>query len=98
VAERSARRSPRDHPETALQLVGATIRALRQRRGLRQIDVATATGLRRTSISEIEQGKRNVTLRNLLHLATVLQVPPSQLLQPLDGRADLLPSGPAPPS
>jgi transcriptional regulator with XRE-family HTH domain len=91
VPGRNARRSPLDSPDPACQLLGATIRALRKHQRLRQADLATRAGLHRNYISQVEHGQRNVTFLNLLRLASALQVPPSQLLQPLDTRPDLAP-------
>jgi transcriptional regulator with XRE-family HTH domain len=75
---------------TALQLFGETVRAHRKARGLTQQELATKTGLNRSYIGGIERGGRNVSLQNVLRLAIALEIPPSQLLQPLDTRPDLL--------
>ena len=41
------------------------MRSLRQRRGMTQVELADYLGLRRTYISEMERGKRNVSLLTL---------------------------------
>ncbi|MGE3537378.1 MAG: helix-turn-helix domain-containing protein [Candidatus Tectimicrobiota bacterium] len=86
---RHARRPQPDSHDPACALLGATIRTLRRRQGLRQADLAVRTGLHRNYISQVEHGQRNVTFLNLLRFASALQVPPSFLLQPLDTRPDL---------
>ncbi len=74
--------------ETALQLLGATLRAFRQKRGLTQHQLATITVFKSTYISGIERGVRNVSMRNFFRLATALNVKPADLLRPLDRHLD----------
>jgi DNA-binding XRE family transcriptional regulator len=93
VTTRKRRRTPQDTPPTPLQLLGATIRQYRRQCGLTQEVLAAHTGLSLTYISEVERGRRNVSVLALLGIAAVLQVPVATLLQPLETRPELfLPS------
>lgn len=67
-----------------LQL-GARVRALRDERGLTQIDLALVSGMDRSQLAAIETGRRNVTLANLARLARALGVTLSQLFDGVDG-------------
>ncbi len=58
--------------------VGLVIRALRRRRGWRQVDLAVRAHLSQTTISAVERG----------HLDSVSLVNLRRILAPLDGRAD----------
>jgi len=93
VTTRTRRRTPQEPPSTPLQLLGATIRQYRRQRHLTQESLAAHTGLSLTYISEVERGRRNVSVLALLGIAAVLQVPVATLLQPLETRPELfLPS------
>lgn len=60
--------------------LGKNIRTLRGRTGLSQEAFADAAGLHRTYISDIERGRRNVTIEVLEKLAKALEVSPGSLL------------------
>lgn len=66
------------HPVAAA--FGARVRAARQDRKLSQEDLAAATGLHRTYIGTVEQGKRNPGLINIVRLAAALAVDPGELM------------------
>jgi len=66
-----------------LEFVGSRIRYLRQARNLSQEEFAFSCDLDRSYISDIERGKRNVSLLNLSVIANVLQIPLSKLFQGL---------------
>ncbi len=51
-------------------------------RGLTQEALAERAGLHRTYVGAIERGERNVSLRNILRLATALDVAPADLFPP----------------
>lgn len=84
MPSRQARHPLPASQEAALQLLGTTIRQHRTQRHLSQQALATVTGLDASYISEIEQGRRNVTVLSLLSIAKALNVPLSRLLAPLD--------------
>ena len=64
---------------------GQTIRRHRQGMGLSQEELAELSDLHRTYISDIERGDRNVSLLNIVRLATALRVGPDDLLHDLRG-------------
>lgn len=55
--------------------IGKVIKTYRVSRDLTQEQLATASGVSRVYISQIERGGRNVTLALLEKLANVLEVP-----------------------
>ena len=56
------------------QRVGLKIKALRSRKGLTQDQFAELTGLNRTHLYRLENGKQSVTLRTLKIVADALEV------------------------
>ena len=58
---------------------GASVLSLRKRRGMTQAELSQRVGLQRTYISELERGKRNVSLKNAERLADALGVSVSSL-------------------
>ncbi|MGB0100727.1 MAG: helix-turn-helix domain-containing protein [Nocardioides sp.] len=64
---------------------GARIRALRLERGLTLTELASAAGIGKGSLSELETGRRNPTLDTLYALAGPLGVPLAALLDFRDG-------------
>lgn len=63
------------------RLLGLTIAYYRKLRGLTQAELAEATNLRRTHISNIEapNGKTSISLNKLFDIAEVLEVPVKDL-------------------
>ena len=59
--------------------VGANLRRLRTERGYSQEAFADLLGYHRTYIGGVERGERNLTLRTVERLATVLDVDPLDL-------------------
>jgi transcriptional regulator with XRE-family HTH domain len=71
--------------------VAHNVRALREARGLTQTDVSDRMGaigrpLQPTGVLKVEQGTRRVDVDDLVALALVFDVPPVELLGPLDER------------
>lgn len=66
------------------QLVGANIRRLRLEQDLSQEQLAGEAGINRAYLSTVENGKRNVSIDNIIALANALVVDPRQLFRPLD--------------
>jgi transcriptional regulator with XRE-family HTH domain len=64
------------------RVVGLNLRRLRVAAGLSQDELAARTGLDRTYISGIENGRRNLTVIVLNDLAIQLGVDPRELLNP----------------
>jgi transcriptional regulator with XRE-family HTH domain len=67
--------------KTPQETLGATIRELRAGLGISQELLAERCGLHRTYVGGIERGERNVSLENIVRLATALKVAPSKLLE-----------------
>ena len=62
-------------------VIAANLRALRARQGIRQIDLATLTGLSRPTIAALEKGSRRVTVADAIALCSALGVGVGALLQ-----------------
>ena len=63
---------------------GSTIRKLRISKGISQETFADLCNLHRTYISDIELGKRNVSLENIERIAIALQVPINKLFEEVE--------------
>ncbi len=61
---------------------GARLRRMRAARGLSVSELASMSGLGKGTLSELETGRRNPTLRTLFALTTALEVPLSAALPP----------------
>lgn len=60
---------------------GEAVRKLRQEKQISQEEFADLCGLHRTYISDIELGKRNVSLENIEKISTALDVSISRLFE-----------------
>ena len=80
------------NPQTPLQRFGATLRQYRQQRRLSQPALAARMGIRYSYISEIELGKRNISVLTVLRLTQVLGLPAAWLFADVDPRASQVPS------
>ena len=58
---------------------GKAVRTIRQDKKISQEELADLCGLHRTYISDVELGKRNVSLENIDKIAQALQVKKSEL-------------------
>ena len=87
VSHRTTSQPEPRNPDTALTLLGATIRQYRRYRGLTQRALAERTDLNVTYLGEIERGIRNPSFLTLLRIADALQLRPSRLLRPFDTSA-----------
>jgi transcriptional regulator with XRE-family HTH domain len=65
--------------ETALARFGLRLRALREKAGFSQEDLAERAQVHRTYLSGIERGRRNPSLINLLRIARALNLSISAL-------------------
>ena len=63
---------------------GSTIRKLRISKRISQETFADLCNLHRTYISDIELGKRNVSLENIERIAIALQVPITKLFEEVE--------------
>ena len=80
MTHRETSSSPPHPDDTPLQRFGAMLRQCRQQRRLSQSALAATTGIRPSYISQIELGKRNITVLTLLRLARALGIPSAWLL------------------
>jgi transcriptional regulator with XRE-family HTH domain len=66
------------------RLFGEAVHLSRRRAHMTQEDLANRVRLTRTSITNIEKGKQNVSIRMLYDLAAALKKRPEELLPPLE--------------
>jgi transcriptional regulator with XRE-family HTH domain len=64
------------------RLVGQNVRRIRQKRGLRQEQLADVSGFSQQYISSLEQGRRNRTIITLYEIAVALGVSHMDLVRP----------------
>lgn len=55
----------------------------RKAKRMSQEEFANDSGLDRSFVGHVEQGRRNLTLDNLIRLANALEIEPYELLQPI---------------
>lgn len=60
---------------------GERVKKVRLEQGLSQEDLAEQADLHRNYVSQIECGRRNLSLLNILKLARALKVPASKLIE-----------------
>jgi len=77
------------HPKSArhdalLQCLGDTIRAYRQQKGLSLETLKEMTNLSPSYLAQIERGERNATVLSLIRIADALDIPYTDLLEPLN--------------
>jgi transcriptional regulator with XRE-family HTH domain len=70
-------------PYASAVTFGERVRARRKKRGWSQERLAEECGLHATYISDIEQGRRNPSLYNVLRLAAALGADPATLVKGL---------------
>lgn len=68
------------------KLVGRSVRAVRQARGMTQEQLAEMFGFSQQYISDLEGGRRNPTVVSLYELAQALGSTPVELIQPQEPR------------
>ncbi|HVU61557.1 MAG TPA: helix-turn-helix transcriptional regulator [Mycobacteriales bacterium] len=67
----------------ALEAFGQRVRARRAELGLSQEGLADIAGLHWTFVGQVERGRRNLSLHNVLKLAEALQIDPGKLVEGL---------------
>lgn len=71
--------------------IGAHLATARKDRGIRQADLATAVGLTRASVTNIENGVQRVQVHTLIAAAQALGLDPADLItQAVEGGAPLV--------
>ncbi len=68
---------------TSLQIVGKTIKKLREKQKVSQEELSFRSGIHRTYMGRVERGKQNLSLLNIIKVAQGLKVHPSVLLKEL---------------
>jgi transcriptional regulator with XRE-family HTH domain len=66
---------------TPLLQFGQRVQRFRKQRGISQEDLADLADLHRNYISQIECGRRNLSLLNILKIARALKLPASKLIE-----------------
>jgi len=62
------------------QIIGARIKDIRESKGMTQIDVASICNYDKTTVSRIEAGRTNITVKTLQNLSMALGVPMKDLI------------------
>jgi transcriptional regulator with XRE-family HTH domain len=68
---------------SATRTFGERVRARRHELGWSQERLADACGLHWTFIGQVERGRRNITLHNILKVAQALEIDPGELVRGL---------------
>ncbi|TCJ40098.1 helix-turn-helix domain-containing protein [Parafrankia sp. BMG5.11] len=71
----------------ATQAFGERVRARRHELGKSQEQLADDCGLHWTFVGQVERGKRNISLHNILKLAGALEIDPGELVRGLRASA-----------
>lgn len=66
------------------KLVGARIRLIRKEKYIKQVELAEKIGVSQAHLSNIEAGRSNITVENLIKLHEVLQCPISRFFADID--------------
>jgi transcriptional regulator with XRE-family HTH domain len=74
---------PKPNNADVLVGLGERIRTLRKKRGWTQVIMSEKIGMDRSFIADLERGKRNITILNLVVLAQGFDTTLSQLLSRL---------------
>jgi transcriptional regulator with XRE-family HTH domain len=78
VKRNSLGRSAKD--KQYLLQIGDNIRAVRKKRGYSQEEFADIVGFSRSYHTEIETGKRNISVLNLIKIIEALKVDPNEII------------------
>lgn len=70
-------------PEAFAAEFGARVRARRTQLGWTQEQLAEGVGLHFTYVGSVERGERNISLKNIIRLASALGVDPGSLVSGL---------------
>ncbi len=69
-----------------LEKFGNHLRELREARDLSQTQLSDLAGLNRNYVGDVERGRRNPCLDNIIKLAEALNVAPGDLFEPFEKR------------
>ena len=73
-------------PRDPQKVFADRLRELREGRTISQQRLSELAGLNRNYVSDVERGRRNPCLGNIVKLAEALDVSPSELFRPFDKR------------
>lgn len=62
-------------------MLGEVIRIIRIANGLSSLEMAELTGISKTHLSEIESGKKNISLANLKKVGLSCNLQPSEIMK-----------------
>lgn len=68
-------------PKKYIRALGDVVREKRSKLGYSQESFAADVGLHRTYIGQVERGEKNLTLKNLIKIASILKLSPSSILK-----------------
>jgi transcriptional regulator with XRE-family HTH domain len=71
--------------KAALNILGANVKQFRERLDLSQAELAEKAEISIPFLSDVERGKKWISLRTMLKLANVFQIEIYELLKPLTG-------------
>ena len=74
----------KDDKNEILRKFGAYVKQLRNDKGMTMLDIEVITGITESSVSKIENGKKNPALTTIIKLAQGLSISPSKLLSLFD--------------
>ena len=74
----------RKQKENPLEILGSNIRRLRHSKNLSQEEFAHQAKIDRSYVGQIERGERNLSFKNLLRIATALEVTASELVEGIE--------------
>lgn len=66
------------------KLIGSKLKKAREYRGLSQEELARQTNFNHSSISYFENGKRRISVENLIEFSRVLKIKPTYFLSDID--------------
>jgi transcriptional regulator with XRE-family HTH domain len=95
TAARQERAVPRAPKSVAIakDQVGQRVRAIRQKRGLTQQELADLLGTNQSHVANVERGERGVTIHQIVKMAKALQASTDEiLLGDRDGAKDSTPA------
>lgn len=76
-------------PSEILVRYGQTVRELRLSKNISQEELAYLCNLHRTYISDVELGKRNLSLENIAKMAKALGISLSKLFERIEADAEI---------
>lgn len=66
--------------------IGRRLRAIREARGVTQVELAKLLGIDQSNVSSIERGVRGLTIHQAVKLAKALKVTTDDILMPANGK------------